>query len=37
MENSETELKEQEQRNLLSSIKEFRVPWKEFLSLYLYF
>ena len=37
MENSETELKEQKQRNLLSSIKEFRVPWKEFLSPNLLF
>ncbi|TET77183.1 MAG: DUF2834 domain-containing protein [Candidatus Heimdallarchaeota archaeon] len=37
MENSETELQEQKQRNLLSSIKEFRVPWKEFLSPNLLF
>jgi len=37
MENSETELKEQKQKNLLSSIKEFRVPWKEFLSPNLLF
>ncbi len=37
MENSETELKEQKLRNLLSSIKEFRVPWKDFLSPNLLF
>jgi len=37
MKNSETELKEQKLRNLLNSIKEFRVPWKEFLSPNLLF
>ena len=37
MENSETKKAEQKQRNLLSSIKEFRVPWKEFLSPNLLF
>ncbi len=37
MENSETELKEQKQRNLLSSIKEFSIPWKKFLSPNLLF
>ena len=32
MKDSETKTTEQKQRNLLSSIKNFSVPWKEFLS-----
>ena len=35
--NSDTELEGQKERNLLSSIKEFRVPWKDFLSWNLLF
>ncbi len=35
--NSDTESKEQEERKLLSSIKEFKVPWKEFLNWNLLF
>ena len=35
--NSDTELKNQKERKLLSSIKEFRVPWKEFLRWELLF
>lgn len=35
--NSDTESKDQKERRLLLSIKEFRVPWKEFLNWNLLF
>ncbi len=35
--NSDIELKDQKERKLLSSLKEFRVPWKEFLRWELLF